>query len=308
MKKISPDNLPAQFRENVLGACGTRGRQWLNDLPKIIGEIAEKWSLAAENPFPNLSYNYVAPCVSLADGSRVVLKIDLPEENDSVINGEAEFLKISDGNGAVKLLQFDADRRALLLERLLPGENLIKLAKTDDEQATTHAIRVLNKIRRPPSADHAFPTLDEWVGSFLRAGKTKFDAARVKKAQRIFERLIGSSEQSLLHGDLHHQNILSARRERFLAIDPKGIVGDVGFEISVFLNNPRGWILTVPDRRKILCRRVEQFAEAFAIEPKDLRDWAYAEAVLSAWWTIKDGGRDWGKGLACAAIWESKTI
>lgn len=308
MKKIMPDNLHTQFTENVLGVCGTRGRRWLNDLPEIVGEIAEKWSLVVEHPFPNLSYNYVAPCVCLADGSRAVLKIGLPEENDSVIFGEAKFLKILDGSGAVKLLQFDAEHRALLLERLLPGENLIKLAKTDDEQATTHAIRVMNKIRRPPPADHAFPTLDEWVGSFLRAGKTNSDFARVKRAQRIFERLIGSSAQSLLHGDLHHQNILSARREPFLAIDPKGIVGDIGFEISVFLNNPRGWILNVPDRRKMLRRRIEQFAEAFAIEPADLRDWAFAEAVLSAWWTIEGGGSSWEKWLACAAIWESKTV
>lgn len=308
MKKNVPNNLPKQFTENVLSVCGERGRRWLNDLPKIVGEAAEKWSLVVEKPFPNLSYNYVAPCVSRRDGSRAVLKIGLPEKNDSVVFGEAQFLKIAGGSGAVKLLQFDADYRALLLERLLPGENLVGLAETDDEQATTEAIRVMNKIRRPPPAARAFPTLDEWVGSFLRARKTNFDFARVKRAQRIFERLIGSSAQSLLHGDLHHQNILSARGERFLAIDPKGIVGDIGFEISVFLNNPRGWILSVPDRRKMLCRRVEQFAEAFAIEPGDLRDWAFAEAVLSAWWTIEDGGSDSEKWLACAAIWESKIV
>jgi streptomycin 6-kinase len=103
---------------------------------------------------------------------------------------------------------------------------------------------------------------------------------------------------------LHHQNILSARRDSFLAIDPKGIIGDVGFEISVFLNNPRGWLLPNPDCRKIAQRRVKQFAEAFAIEPRDLCDWAYAEAVLSTWWTLEDGGNDWEKWLACAEIWD----
>ncbi len=70
------------------------------------------------------------------------------------------------------------------------------------------------------------------------------------------------------------------------------------------MNNPRGWLLTNPDRRKIMQRRVEQFAEAFEIEPRDLREWAYAEAVLSAWWTIEDGGSDCEKWLACAEIWE----
>lgn len=305
MKKIVPDNLPTQFKENVLGVCGRRGRRWLNDLPQIVGEMAEKWSLVVENPFPNLSYNYVAPCISRADGSSAVLKIGLPEENDSVIFGEAKFLKILGGKGAVTLLRFDADYRALLLERLLPGENLKRLCVVDDERATRIAAEILRQIKcEPPKGE--FRTLESWIENFQKAVPTSCAADWVKKAQDYYaELLAASNEQRLLHGDFHHQNILSARREPFLAIDPKGIVGDIGFEVSVFLNNPRGWLLTRPDARAISNRRIEIFAEAFAIEPSNLRKWAYAEAVLSAWWTIEDGGREAEKWLACAAIWEN---
>ncbi len=304
MKEKRITHLPKSFKRNILDLHAEEGEQWIEDLPNLIAEMSEKWSLAVDGPFPDLSYNFVAPCVC-ADGTNAVLKISY-NEKDSVILSEAKFLTLVDGKGAVKLLRFDKNYCALLLERLIPGENLIELAKTDDEQATANAIRVMKKIRRPPPKNVRFPTLENWVSSFLRAGKTNFDFAGVKKAQKIFHRLIGSSEQNLLHGDLHHQNILSARRNSFLAIDPKGIVGDIGFEISVFLNNPRGWLLTNPDCRKITTqRRVEQFAEAFDIEPRDLREWAYAEAVLSAWWTVEDGGSDWEKWLACAEIWET---
>lgn len=302
MEKKRIVHLPKKFKRNIFDLHAEKGEQWLDDLPDLIAEISEKWSLAVGEYFPELSYNFVAPCVC-ADGTNAVLKIGY-NEKDSVISSEAKFLTVLDGKGAVKLLRFDKNHCALLLERLMPGENLIELAKTDDEKATANAIQVMKKIRHSPPENAEFPTLEKWVDSFRRAGKTNFDFAGVKKAKKIFDRLIDSSEPGLLHGDLHHQNILSARRDSFLAIDPKGIVGDIGFEISVFLNNPRGWLLTNPDRRKIMQRRVEQFAEAFEIEPRDLREWAYAEAVLSAWWTIEDGGSDCEKWLACAEIWE----
>jgi len=302
MEKKSIAHLPENFSRNIFVLHAEKGKQWLDGLPNLIAKMSEKWSLVVHEPFPDLSYNFVAPCVC-EGGTNAVLKIGY-NEKDSIILSEANFLTVLDGNGAVKLLQFDKNYCALLLERLLPGENLVELAKTDDEQATANAIRVMKKIRHSPPENIGFPTLEKWVDSFLRAGKTNLDFVSIKKARKIFGRLIGSSEQLLLHGDLHHQNILSARRDSFLAIDPKGIIGDIGFEISVFLNNPRGWLLTNSDRREIAQRRVEQFAEAFAIKPRDLCDWAYAEAVLSAWWTLEDGRSDWEKWLACAEIWD----
>lgn len=305
MSESLKGNLPPAFEENVLGVCGERGRQWLGDLPKIVDRIAKKWSLAVDAPFPNLSYNYVAPCVCV-DGSLAVLKIGLPEAADSIICGEARFLGILNGSGAVKLLRYDENHRALLLKRLLPGENLKRLCAADDERTTRIAVEVLHRIKCEPPKGHKFRTLESWIESFQKAVPKSFYADQMKKAQRFFAELLAASKkQQLLHGDFHHQNILSAQREPFLAIDPKGIVGDIGFETSVFLNNPRGWLLQHPNRQAIAARRIEIFAEAFAIEPSDLRKWAYAEAVLSAWWTIEDGGTDAEKWLACAAIWET---
>ncbi len=304
MKEKRIVQLLERFRQNILDLHAEKGERWLNDLPNLIAVISEKWSLSIEQSFPNLSYNYVAPCVC-ADGTNAVLKIGYTEEN-SILSGEAKFLNLIDGNGAVKLLQFDDEACALLLERLIPGENLKRVCEIDDERATRVAVEVLRKIQRELPKSIEFPSLKNWTDSFRRAEQPSFDADLMKKAQDYFEELFASSDgRRLLHGDFHHQNILSAEREAFLAIDPKGIVGDIGFEIAIFLNNPRGWLLSHPSRRKILDKRVEIFAEAFAIEPRNLRKWAFAEAVLSAWWTIEDGGAESEKWLACAEIWET---
>jgi streptomycin 6-kinase len=300
------DRLPERFRRNIIDLHGAKGQQWLLDLPDLVAEIAENWSLSVEAHFPNLSYHFVAPCVC-EDGRKTVLKIGY-NETDSIVLSEAKMLRLLDGNGAVRLLQTDEKRCALLLERAFPGEDLTGICRENDERATAIAIDLMPKIWRAPFDANEFPDLGKWISGFCRAEYTNFSQRHFKKAQDFFDELINSSEQLLLHGDLHHQNILSAEGESFLAIDPKGIIGDIGFETAVFLNNPRGWVLRHPQRQEILKKRIVQFASGFEIARRDLRRWAYAEAVLSAWWTFEDGGADWEKWLACADIWDAGGI
>lgn len=298
--------LPERFRQNILDLYGAKGAQWFEDLPGLIEEISENWSLVVEEFYPNLSYHFVAPCIC-ANGTKAVLKLGF-NEPDSIVFSEAKMLELLQGNGTVKLLRFDRKRCALLLERLMPGEDLTAICRKSDEQATAIAVDVIKKIWRTKVETNEFPDLRKWTASFRNGENTDFSRHHFQKAQRIFDELIGNSEARLLHGDLHHQNILSAEREPYLAIDPKGIIGDIGFEIAVFLNNPRSWILFNPNRREILEKRIRQFADSFEIEPLDLRKWAYAEAVLSAWWTFEDNGAGWEKWLTCADVWETSGL
>jgi len=295
------DNLPRRFMQNALGVCGSKGKEWLNDLPQIIEELSASWSLEVENSFPNLSYNYVAPCV--CEGSiEAVLKIGLPEEKPEIFN-EADFLRVSNGAGTVKFLKFDKKHRALLLEKLSPGKHLKEIFCGNEPQATKIAIDVMRKLWRKPFANSEFRRLEDWFKGLDKAENTDFPQEYVGKAQGFFFEL-NSSQKFLIHGDLHHENILSAIREPFLAIDPKGIIGDISYEISVFLNNHLWWLASEPDLGEKLNDAVRQFSEAFAIEPQDLRKWAYAQMVLSAWWTFEENGRNWKTDLALAEIWE----
>ncbi len=296
-------NLPERFAQNTLDLCGEKGESWLNELPKIIDELAANWSLKVEKPFPNLSYNFVAPCVC-ADGD-AVLKIVLPLNNPEIFN-EASFLQMADGNGAVRLLKTDETHRAILLERLTPGANLKEVCHNDDAKAVEIAIQILHRLLRETPENSVFRRLEEWFNNFFeKAGKTVFPREFTSKAREFFERLnSASTPKFLIHGDLHHENILSAQREPFLAIDPKGIVGTIGYEISVFLNNHALWLASDPNCREKLNKSVHKFSKAFEIEPENLCRWAFAQMVLSEWWTFEDNGKDWEIAIRRAEIWE----
>jgi streptomycin 6-kinase len=296
------DNLPKRFTQNALGVCGRKGEDWLKDLPRIIEELSASWSLEVEKSFLNLSYNYVAPCV--CEGKiEAVLKIGLPEETPEIFS-EADFLQIANGAGTVKILMFDKKRHALLLEKLSPGKHLKEIFCGNETESVKIAVDVMKKLCGKPIANFEFRRLEEWFKGLDRAENTTFPQGCVRKAQRFFYEL-NSRQKYLIHGDLHHENILSASREPFLAIDPKGIVGDIGYEISVFLNNHLWWLASDPNLREKLSDAVRQFSEAFAIKPQDLRKWAYAQMVLSAWWTFEENGKNWQTDLALVEIWEA---
>ena len=300
MNEILRANLPERFVKNTLDLCGKPGEQWLNELPRVIKEIEENWSLKVEKPFPNLSYNFVAPCIC-KDGA--VLKIALPLNNPEIFN-EASFLNVLDGKGAVKLLKSDENHRAILLEKLTPGKHLKELYQNDETKPLEIAIKIQREIIKKMPEDSAFKRLEDWFKGFDKAANTVFPREFIAKAHEFYKELSRSSNKFLIHGDLHHENILSAEREPFLAIDPKGIIGDIGYEISVFLNNHLWWLASDANLKEKLNQAVLQFSEAFEIEPRDLRKWAFAQIVLSAWWTFEDNGENWENELAFAEIWE----
>ena len=190
-----------------------------------------------------------------------------------------------------------------MLEKLNTGETLKKNYKNNSEKAVQTAIEVLSKIKRKPPARHHFSQLDDWFAGFEKAKKTKFPAAKLNKAHEFYKSL-KSTDKYLLHGDFHHENVLSATREPFLAIDPKGVVGEIGYEIAVFLNNHCWWLKSEPNLNEKLGDAVRRFSEAFAVAPEDLRKWAFAQMVLSAWWTFEENGKNWKTDLALAEIWK----
>lgn len=298
------ENLPLVFKRNVFGVCGEKGLQWLEALPEILDEISKNWSLRVKNHFPNLSYNFVADCVC-ADENEAVLKIGLPEENPEIFD-EAEFLKTAKGKGAVEILNLDEKRGAMLLEKLKPGKHLKEIFFDEKPKAIEAAIDVMRKLWRKPPVNHSFRRLENWFAGLDRAERTRFPREYAEKARETFRRLHSSSDALLLHGDLHHENILSAQRESFLAIDPKGIVGDSGYEIAVFLNNHALWLSSDETEENVnekLKNAVARFSESFSIKPENLFRWAYAQMVLSAFWTFEENGKDWEKDLNRAEIW-----
>lgn len=295
----------AAFRRQILATFEDEGAAWLARLPDLVAEYARRWSLAVEPAFSNLSYNYVAPATS-ADGSPAVLKLGVPRAE---LSTEIDALSCFGDASCVRLLAADADGGALLIERAEPGQMLATLVADDDDQATIIAAEVMRALWKTPPAGHRFPSVADWFKGLgrLRArfggGSGPFPAALVERAERLLADLLASAgEPKLLHGDLHHYNILSAHRSPWLVIDPKGIIGDPAFEPAALLLNPWHSLLSLPNPRRILSRRLDLLAAELNIDRERLRSWAITFAVLSAWWSLEDNDGSWEHSLACADL------
>ncbi len=293
--------VPTAFARTINELHGETGDEWLRRLPALLADCALRWSLTILPPFEPLTYNYVAPAIR-RDGADVVLKVGVP--NPELLT-EIEALRWFGGQGVVQLLDADPELGILLLERLKPGAPLSKLA--DDQQATSIAAQVMRQLWRPAPLEHAFPTVAKWAAGLERlrrqfgGGTGPLPSGWVVAAEHLFGELIGSmAEPVLLHGDLHHENILSAERQPWLALDPKGVVGEPAYEVGALLRNPIPALLEQPHPERTLARRVDQLAEELRFDRARLVAWGLAQAVLSAWWSVEDHGHGWEWGIACA--------
>jgi streptomycin 6-kinase len=298
---VIPDSL---LRTNV-EQRGPEVARWVRRLPATLAECERRWSLRLGPPFPLLSYNYAAPA-QREDGSSLVVKACVPGKE---FGAELEALRIYDGMGAVQLIDFDLDLGVMLLERLQPGTMLVTVK--DDIEATSIAASVMKRIRRPAPSKHTFPTVADWANGMGRlrecfgGGTGPFPAKLVEGAERLFSDLLGSmGEPVVLHGDLHHFNILAAKREPWLAIDPQGVIGEAEYETGALLRNPdmNGW----PDLKRLLARRMDQLAEELGFDRQRIRGWAVAQAVLSVWWYFEDtcetASNDWKPAMRLAEL------
>jgi streptomycin 6-kinase len=295
-------HLPDAFVE-IVSSTFDGGREWLNQLPQLIAACESRWGLTAHPPFANLSYNYVAPA-TLPDGTEIVLKLGVPREE---LSTEIEALCLYDGRAICRLLEADPEQGILLLERLQPGHMLT--AVPDDDEATRIAAQVMRRLWRPLPAEHNFPSVPDWAEGLKRlrdefdGGTGPFPARLVQMAESLYADLLATSaEPVLLHGDMHHFNILAAERESWLAIDPKGIVGEPAYEVGALIRNVLPDIHDTPNLERVLARRFDILAEMLELDRQRLWHWSIAQQVLSAWWTYEELGDGWQEVLALAEM------
>lgn len=299
------ESLPAHFVQTISGAFGDGGRFWLESLPHILKNISEEWHISIGDHYPNLSYHYVAPCVS-ANGDEVVIKLAFHGDPNPTIFNEVRMLELNGGDGMLKLLRFDPEKRAMLLEKLTPGKDLRAIFEGNEIAVVEIAADLMWRIWREPPAGYSFPRVEDWFNNmFRKAAKTNFPSGLLVKTSRLFEELNSNAGRPmLLHGDLHHWNILSASREPYLVIDPKGIIGNYRYEMSTFLINHSNWLRGKDGYKEKLDAAIRAFSVAFDIDETLIRKWTFAQSVLSAWWTFEEGSENWRGELARTEIWE----
>jgi streptomycin 6-kinase len=293
--------IPPDLARNVVEAWADEGERWLAGLPERLGEVARDWDLTLGQPY-ELSFHWVTP-VTRADGSAAVLKLGVTSGH---LDDQAQALQAYGGHGAVQLLAHDPARGALLLELADPGTPVATLVPDDDEAATAALIEVGRRLHRPPPAGCTLPDLREESESFrahLRrfSGDDPLPRHLVARAGALFDELCASAERLLLHGDLHHDNVLRARREPWLAIDPSGVVGDPGYDCGAMLYNPEPW-RREDDLLALVPARIEQLADGFALPVERVVAWGFVMGVLSEVWTAQGSGTPGGRALDVAML------
>jgi streptomycin 6-kinase len=194
------------------------------------------------------------------------------------------------GHGVVRALEYEDG--AVLLERIVPGTSLVDLTRSGHDQAATEILADVIATMAPNAAPPWCPTVSDWGRGFTRyagRGDSQIPASLVARASDLFAALCETQGPTrLLHGDLQHYNVLRDDQRGWLAIDPKGVVGEVEYEMGALLRNPVELpdILTSP---AIIERRIDVVSGRLGLDAARVLRWAFVQAVLSAIWMIEDG-------------------
>ena len=216
----------------------------------------------------------------------VVLKV-IPRDSDERFSGPV--LEAFEGRGIVRVLAHGDG--ALLLERLVPGRSLANEQIPDDE-ATAIIAEVIGRMS-PGPAPSVVPIVESWGKAFERYnanGAGPIPASLVEAACTTYAALCASQGTArLLHGDLHHHNVLFDSQRGWLAVDPKGVVGELAYEVGAALRNPidRPDLFAAPETIR---KRADCFARILGLDRERILAWAFAQAVLATIWEWEDDG------------------
>lgn len=199
-----------------------------------------------------------------------------------------EVLAAFDGRGTARV--FEYDERTVLMERLDPATPLSRLVfEGRDAEATDILARVIGEL---PEVELDVPPVEAWGDSFPRyldSGDPRIPRELVIRARDVYTSLCSTqTRRRLLHGDLHHDNVLFDTQRGWLAVDPKGVMGELEFELGAALRNPWDFSIT-PEMTN---DRIARFSAALHLDAARIRAWGFAQSVLSAIWCIEDGNFD----------------
>ena len=245
-------------------------------------------------------------------GAPLVLKT-MPAATDEARSGAV--LAHWDGLGAVRLVEQAPG--AVLIERAMPGEDLSAMVKAGEDDAATDILcAVMAKLDRPAPAGAPFRTVADWGGGFARnraaAIALGVDAALIDRAAGVFDDLCRTQAPAIvLHGDLQHYNVVRDRRRGWLAIDPKGVLGEGAYETGAMLRNPNADPSLCADPA-IIERRARRLCARLGHPYDRVIGWCFSQWMLAVLWAIEDHlpyAPDWLQGpLAAQALLRESSL
>jgi streptomycin 6-kinase len=245
---------------------------------------AHQWNVDLEDVFETQTSTIAS--VS-RDNQPLVLKV-VKHQGDEWYSGE--ILDAFNGRGLARVFEYTGG--AMLIERLNPGNSLISLVRDGNDAEATEILADVIQRMSATAIPERCATTEDWAKGFdryIETGDRQVPGRLVESAQQIYAELSGSQRSPrLLHGDLQHYNVLFDTDRGWLAIDPKGVVAELEYEIGAVLRNPgeRPDLFLSPS---VIERRMKQFTNTLNLNYERTLGWAFAQAVLSAIWGIEDG-------------------
>ncbi|MFE6868075.1 aminoglycoside phosphotransferase family protein [Kitasatospora sp. NPDC057692] len=288
-----PIQVPEALATSLVDFFGARGRAWADRLPALASEVADRWELRIDGAPAHGVVGLVLP-VRRADGTGAVLKLQPVDEETA---GEPLALRAWDGRGAARLLDHDPATGAMLLERLDPARSL--LALPDDLAATAVLADLLGELTQH-QAPSGLRTLADIADAMLAEVPQARGAVTGEADRRLLADLAAAVREvrpepgdRLLHGDLHFGNVLApaapGARAPWLAIDPKPLAGDPGFELLPALQNRWSDLAATGDLPRALRRRFDLMTDRLALDRDRAVRWTLGRVLQNVLWGVADG-------------------
>ncbi|WP_436992180.1 aminoglycoside phosphotransferase family protein [Streptomyces sp. enrichment culture] len=281
--------VPPSLAGSYARGFGEEGRAWIARLPVLAAEFLDRWELRRDGAAAAGEASLVLP-VLCANGTRAVLRLQMPrEETTAALIG----LRTWNGDGMVRLLDHDPGSGTMLLERLDASRTLASVE--DDDVAMGILAGLQARLVRVPAPPGLRGLGDIAAGMLERVPRAA--AALADPADRRLLRgwasavaeLAGEPGDRMLHWDLHYGNVLAARREPWLAIDPEPLAGDPGFDLWPALDSRWDDVVVRNGAVRVVRRRFDLLTEALGLDRARAAGWTLGRLLQNALWDVDDG-------------------
>lgn len=249
------------------------------EVENILSRFMNSWDLQYDGDGFYTHSSFIQPV--LLGNVELILKIPFTEDEKAGI----KVLQWWDGVGAAKVIKSDDD--AILMERISGDLSLMTMSLNgNDDEATGIICEVANQLHsRKKELLPQLTPLSIWFEE-LFSSADKYGDVFLKSASIAKALLKSQTNIGVLHGDLHHKNILYSSERGWLAIDPKGLLGDKAYDYVNILCNPTKGIALAEGR---FIKHIGTISRNTGIETNHLLKWTAAFAGLSAVWSLNEG-------------------
>lgn len=279
-------DIPESFDDNIKRVFGEKGVAWRRSLPQLLETCIKKWNLSNCRLSKHLSMNLICFAESPEYGE-IALKVGVPHAD---LFTEMKALSLYEGLHICKCYDYDIELGAMVLERINPGGQLKELS--DSDERINIGSNVISRLPIFIEDTEGFPTYGYWIErAFKRAREENKVGEKmlyyIAEAEILFKEIEAIDKRKvLLHGDLHHENILQEKDGRWRAIDPKGVVGAMSMEAARFIENEFSFV--APELRlATLDKMTTIFSEKLGTSKRIIAAGAFVLMVLSICWCFE---------------------